>query len=83
MQDFDVVISPTSGGGTLQITNLTGHPSMCVPNNFLPVEDYPDRRNPQSITFTGALYNDSAMLRLAHAYQEATDFHTRRPPVGG
>lgn len=83
MADFDVVVSPSFRGGTLQITNLTGHPSVCVPNNFLPVDDHPERKSPQSITFVGALYNDSAALRVAHAYQEATDWHKRRPPIGG
>ena len=83
MQDIDVFVSPTFGGGTLRITNLTGHPSLCAPNAFHALEQDPDspRKRPGSITFVGGLYKDAQMLALAHAYQSVTDFHTRRPSI--
>ena len=82
MSDLDVLVSPSFQGGTLGITNLTGHPAVCLPNAFRPVDEGPDaRRQPGSITFVGALYRDDAALELAHAYQQETDFHTRRPPM--
>ena len=31
------------------------------------------------VTFLGGLYEDAKVLALAHAYQQATDFHLRRP----
>jgi hypothetical protein len=34
-----------------------------------------------SITFTGGLYNEAAALLVAKRYQDATDFHLRRPPM--
>lgn len=85
MEPFDVVITPTYAGGTLGITNLTGHPCICLPNEFAPVEDAgPDspRREPRSFTMIGGLYKDAEVALLAHAYQEETDFHTQRPPIG-
>jgi Asp-tRNA(Asn)/Glu-tRNA(Gln) amidotransferase A subunit family amidase len=82
MADLDVLVSPSFQGGTLGITNLTGHPCVCVPNAFRPVEEGPDaRRQPGSISFVGPLYRDAAPLTLAHVYQQQTDFHTRRPPL--
>ena len=82
MAEVDVLVSPSFQGGTLSITNLTGHPCVCVPNAFRPVEEGPDvRRQPGSISFVGALYRDDAALELAHAYQQETDFHERRPPI--
>jgi Asp-tRNA(Asn)/Glu-tRNA(Gln) amidotransferase A subunit family amidase len=36
---------------------------------------------PTSITFTGRLFGESAVLAVARAYQKATDFHRRRPPL--
>jgi Asp-tRNA(Asn)/Glu-tRNA(Gln) amidotransferase A subunit family amidase len=36
---------------------------------------------PTSITFTGNLYGEEHVLALAHAYQQATDFHRKRPPL--
>ncbi len=54
LQEIDVFVSPTFGGGTLSITNLTGHPSVTVPNGFDILEDASDseRRRPRSITFS-------------------------------
>jgi Asp-tRNA(Asn)/Glu-tRNA(Gln) amidotransferase A subunit family amidase len=34
---------------------------------------------PVSITFLSGLFDDSAALELMHHYQQATDFHRRRP----
>ena len=82
MADLDALVSPSFQGGTLGITNLTGHPCVCVPNAFQPVEEGPEeRRQPGSISFIGPLYRDQGALLLAHAYQQKTDFHTRRPPL--
>lgn len=83
MKQVDVFVSPTFGGGTLSITNLTGNPCVTVPNGFDPLEDAPNsiRRRPRSITFSGPLYADAHVLELAHAYQSATEFHLQRPPI--
>lgn len=83
LRDIDVFVSPPYRGGVLGITNLTGHPCVCVPNAFHPLEDQPlsERRSPGSITFVGGLYKDAETLTLARAYQDATDFHRRRPPL--
>lgn len=82
MQDLDVLVSPSFGGGTLRITNLTGHPCVCIPNALRPVEEGPEsRREPGSISFIAPLYQDHHALRLAHAVQQETDIHTRRPPI--
>jgi Asp-tRNA(Asn)/Glu-tRNA(Gln) amidotransferase A subunit family amidase len=82
MQDLDVLVSPSFGGSTLGITNLTGHPCVCLPNALRPVEDGPDvRRQPGSISFIAPLYQDQHALTLAHAVQQETDIHTRRPPI--
>jgi Asp-tRNA(Asn)/Glu-tRNA(Gln) amidotransferase A subunit family amidase len=71
--DLDAYVCPTYGGGNLLLTNLTGHPAVVVPNGF--------RKDgtPTSITFTGRLWGESAVLALARAYQEATGFHLRTP----
>ena len=83
LEEVDVFVSPSFRGGTLQITNLTGHPCVCLPNAFRPLEDQPNspRREPGSITFLGRLYHDADVLALATAYQRATDFHRQQPPI--
>lgn len=80
--DLDVLVSPSFQGEILGITNLTGHPCVCIPNALRPVEEGPEeRRQPGSISFVGALYRDEAALALAHAVQQETDVHLQRPPM--
>lgn len=84
MQAIDVFVSPSFRGSTLRITNLTGHPAVVVPNRFDPLssDQASPRRSPGSITFVGGLFKDREVLAVAHAYQQQTDFHLRRPPIG-
>jgi len=82
MADLDVLVSPSFEGGVLGITNLTGHPCVCIPNALRPVDEGPDsRRQPGSISLIGPLYRDAAPLALAHTIQQETDVHSRRPPI--
>lgn len=67
------------GGDDLVITNLTGHPSAVLPNGF---SKRGKTETPYAITFTGRLHGETELLALAHAYQQATGFHLRRPPLG-
>jgi Asp-tRNA(Asn)/Glu-tRNA(Gln) amidotransferase A subunit family amidase len=75
MAQVDVYVAPTFGGDNLLLTNLTGHPAVVVPNGFR------SSGSPTSITFQGRLYGESTLLAVAHAYQQATDFHLRRPKL--
>ena len=36
---------------------------------------------PFSVTFTGRLYGEEELLAVAHAYQQATGVHLRRPAM--
>jgi Asp-tRNA(Asn)/Glu-tRNA(Gln) amidotransferase A subunit family amidase len=62
------------GGNDLQITNLTGHPTVCLPGGFT------KSGAPTALTFTGRLFGEGPLLAVAKAYQEATGFHLKRPP---
>ena len=75
LEDIDVYVHPTYGGKTLLAANLTGHPSIVLPNGF--------RKDgtPASITFTGRLFGEADLLLVAKAYQDRTGFHTRRPKL--
>jgi Asp-tRNA(Asn)/Glu-tRNA(Gln) amidotransferase A subunit family amidase len=63
-----------NAGADLVVTNLTGHPTLCLPNGF--------RKNgtPTAMTFTGKLFGETDLLTLAKAYQDATDHNKKRPP---
>ncbi|HKP32738.1 MAG TPA: amidase family protein, partial [Chitinophagaceae bacterium] len=73
MKNYDVVIVPTFMGGQLSITNLTGHPVVCMPMGF-------NQRNlPQSISLLGNLYDEASILELAKYYQDKTEHENKHP----
>jgi len=74
MSKWDVFVSPSPGSASLLITNLTGHPAVCVPCGFV-------KGLPQSIMFTGRLYDEGAPLRVALAFERATRWHTMHPKL--
>jgi Asp-tRNA(Asn)/Glu-tRNA(Gln) amidotransferase A subunit family amidase len=73
-EKFDVLVAPTTST-QLIVTNLTGHPAVILPHGFR------DDGTPASLTFLGNLYGEAKMLVVARAYQEATDFHLKRPQL--
>lgn len=75
MQKVDVYVCPTYGANNLLLTNLTGHPSVILPNGFT------EEGQPTSITFMGKLFDEGTLLGVAQKYQQATDFHTRHPKM--
>lgn len=78
MEDLFSQVDLYVGGNDLLITNLTGHPTVVLPNGFRTVGGV---EVPDSITFTGRLYGETELLAVAHAYQRATGFHLRRPAM--
>ncbi len=69
----DVYVTPAFGGDNLLLTNLTGQPCVVLPNGFS------DKGTPTSITFMGRLFGEGALLAVANAYQDATDFDEKHP----
>jgi Asp-tRNA(Asn)/Glu-tRNA(Gln) amidotransferase A subunit family amidase len=58
----------------MAITNLTGHPAVCIPIGM-------DKENlPNSITLVGKLYGEANLLSVAKLFQDATDFEDKHPP---
>lgn len=73
MSQVDVFVTPSYGGDVLLLTNLTGHPAVVLPNGFN------EKGSPTSISFIGNLYGEAEALLVAKAFQDATDFHLKRP----
>jgi Asp-tRNA(Asn)/Glu-tRNA(Gln) amidotransferase A subunit family amidase len=75
LQQYDAIICPSRGDGNqAAITNLTGHPVVCVPTGF-------DKRFnlPTGISFVGKLYDEATILNIADAYQKATPWDDMHP----
>jgi Asp-tRNA(Asn)/Glu-tRNA(Gln) amidotransferase A subunit family amidase len=66
------------GGDDLVLTNFTGHPTVIIPDGERPESP---AGQPGTITFTGTLFGESKLLALAHAYQQASGAHLKRPPL--
>ena len=75
-KDLDVLVVPSYGGDVLMATNLTGHPCVVVPDGFLSRDG-----TPVSLSFLGRLDGEADLLTVADAWQRATDFHRKRPPL--
>lgn len=75
METIDLYIAPSFGGNNLLLTNLTGHPCVVVPNGFN------KEGSPTSISFVGQLFDEGKLLAAAKAYQGATDFYRKHPPL--
>jgi len=68
---------PGKGGGppVIPAGNIAGQPAISVLNGFGP------NNLPTGIQFTGKIWSEARLLAIAHAYQQATDWHTRRPKI--
>lgn len=63
------------GPPIIQAGNLAGQPALAVPNGFGP------NNLPTGIQFTGKAWSEARLLAIAHAYQQATDWHRRQPKL--
>ena len=74
-EKVDLFLAPSQAGRSVLLSNLTGHPSVVVPNGFSP------NNTPTSICFIGKLFGEAELLAVAKQYQDATDFHRKHPAL--
>ncbi len=55
--------------------NLTGHPAITLPCGFS------EGNLPLGLQLVAKPFYEPTLLRIAHRYQQATDWHDRRPPL--
>jgi aspartyl-tRNA(Asn)/glutamyl-tRNA(Gln) amidotransferase subunit A len=55
--------------------NIAGQPALSVPTGFGP------DGLPTGIQFTGKAWSESRLLSIARTYQDATEWHRRRPAL--
>ncbi len=73
--EIDLYVGPSFVGQGLLMTNLTGHPTVVMPNGFR------EENQPHSICFTGDLFDEATVLAVARRWQEATGWHLAHPPA--
>jgi Asp-tRNA(Asn)/Glu-tRNA(Gln) amidotransferase A subunit family amidase len=55
--------------------DLAGVPAICLPCGFSP------DGLPYSVQFTGRKLSEGMLFRVAHAYEQATNWHARHPAI--
>ena len=97
LQDVDLLLSPTAGVPAqplapdpeitgrenvnrtpyllTTVPSLANIPALAVPCGFS------EEGLPLSLQIAGRPFDEATVLRAGHAYEQATEWHTRRPPV--
>ena len=92
LQDVDVLATPTTPVTAPTFTtvldpnfpfarsnmfpfNMTGLPTLALPCGFAP------NGLPVSLQLSGRPFDEATVLRAGHAYEQATDWHRRRPKL--
>jgi aspartyl-tRNA(Asn)/glutamyl-tRNA(Gln) amidotransferase subunit A len=92
LQSVDLLVTPTALGpapafkvvldpdfpfakSNMGPFNVTGLPTLALPTGFS------STGLPLSFQISGRPFDEATVLRVGHAYQRATDWHRRRPPV--
>jgi len=65
---------PDTSWGTRQF-NLSGHPALTIPCGFT------SAGLPVGLQFAAKAFDEGMLFRVAHAYEQATSWHERRPVV--
>jgi aspartyl-tRNA(Asn)/glutamyl-tRNA(Gln) amidotransferase subunit A len=60
------------------VFNLANVPALSMPCGFVSVEG---NELPIGLQLAGRPFEDGLLLKLAHAYEQVTPWHTRRPPI--
>jgi aspartyl-tRNA(Asn)/glutamyl-tRNA(Gln) amidotransferase subunit A len=55
--------------------NIYGIPAISIPCGFT------SAGLPVGLMFAGPRFSEGRVLALAHAFEQATDFHTKKPPI--
>ena len=77
MADWDVVV--VAGSGPLTTTNLTGNPQVVVRCGY--IESTSPRTPWSMLGFIGKIYDEGSPLRVALAYEQATEWHKKTPTL--
>ena len=72
MANWDAVVIPSFA--LLTTTNLTGNPQVVLKCGFI-------NGSPRSIGVLGKIYDEGSPLRIALAYEQATEWHKKHPTV--
>ena len=74
LEGVDVILAPCHAGDQVLLTNLTGHPSVVIPNGF------DAEQMPTGICLIGKAFEEYKLLQAAAALQNSIKLQPDRPP---
>jgi aspartyl-tRNA(Asn)/glutamyl-tRNA(Gln) amidotransferase subunit A len=92
LADFDVVVMPTSPVPATPIDGTPPEHAMLRPRNTMPFNvlglpalsvpcGFTTSGLPIGLQIVGKAFDEAGILQIAHAYEQATDWHRRRPAL--
>lgn len=72
-KNFDQAYPDVAASSPIGASNLVGVPAISVPDGF------GEHNLPTGIQFIGPAWSEDDLIHIADSYQQATDWHTRRP----
>ncbi|RKQ34626.1 Asp-tRNA(Asn)/Glu-tRNA(Gln) amidotransferase subunit GatA [Oceanobacillus halophilus] len=95
-EDYDVVVGPTTPTPAFKVGEKTDDPLTMYANDILTIPvnlagvpgisvpcGFSGEGLPIGLQIIGKHFDESTVYRTAHAFEQATDHHTKRPQIGG
>ncbi|WP_029267739.1 Asp-tRNA(Asn)/Glu-tRNA(Gln) amidotransferase subunit GatA [Virgibacillus alimentarius] len=95
-ENYDVIIGPTTPTPAFKLGEKTENPLTMYMNDVLTIPvnlagvpgislpcGFSEEGLPLGLQIIGKHFDESTVYRAAHAYEQATDHHTKRPELGG
>ncbi|MFC0523656.1 Asp-tRNA(Asn)/Glu-tRNA(Gln) amidotransferase subunit GatA [Pontibacillus salicampi] len=95
-EDYDVIIGPTTPTPAFKVGEKTEDPLTMYANDILTIPvnlagvpgisvpcGFSTEGLPIGLQIIGNHFDESTVYRAAHAFEQATDFHTHKPSLGG
>lgn len=95
-EDFDVIVGPTSPTTAYKVGELIDDPLTMYANDILTIPvnlagvpgislpcGFSDNGLPIGLQIIGKYFDESTVYRAAHAFEQATEHHKKRPQLGG
>ncbi|QST00390.1 Asp-tRNA(Asn)/Glu-tRNA(Gln) amidotransferase subunit GatA [Pontibacillus sp. ALD_SL1] len=96
LADYDVIIGPTTPTPAFKVGEKTEDPLTMYANDILTIPvnlagvpgisvpcGFSGEGLPIGLQIIGKHFDEATVYRAAHAYEQATDFHTQKPSLGG
>ncbi|PAE28012.1 Asp-tRNA(Asn)/Glu-tRNA(Gln) amidotransferase subunit GatA [Oceanobacillus profundus] len=95
-EDFDVIVGPTSPTPAYKVGELIDDPLTMYANDILTIPvnlagvpgislpcGFSENGLPIGLQIIGKYFDESTVYRAAHAFEQATEHHKKRPQLGG